>query len=114
MTMHNHLLPIRQSAAGSPAPKVSASVRRAARVFRKVKGSAEISAKSMTKNPPPHRLQSSFIHLDELSGFPISYIADHGTLSMLGAAQTCGIVPSRQDLSNHAIYKAPPFLVAET
>ena len=46
------------------------------------KGSAEISAKSMTKKFPP--ISASFIYLDELSGFSISCIADHGTLSMLG------------------------------
>jgi hypothetical protein len=37
--------------------------------------------------------------------------ADHGTHSMLGAAQMCGIVPPRRDLSNHPVYRAPAFLV---
>ena len=30
---------------------------------------------------------------------------------MLGAAQMCGIVPPRRDLSNHPVYRAPAFLV---
>ena len=32
---------------------------------------------------------------------------------MLGAAQMCGIVPPRRDLSNHPVYRAPAFLVSK-